>query len=599
MRKVVAIAYNEVLLNSKRIAPYALMILFFANAVLWWLRPAVLFGWATNSDWYIVRNLLAFSFLLGMPLFNAVIMGDPVSRDFRTEIDPLIFSKPITRAQYLVGKFVGNFLVLVCCQAVFPLTQMVLQLFPTSRMIVLPIRVFPYFKHFLFFLVITHLALAAFYFSVGTLTRNSKIVYGLAIALYPLYIAFGLLLIRPLPDRWRLTLDPLLLGASLRGNGFLQTAEFLNNYVVAYTAGMVANRMGMVAAAVGCFALLYLRFSAAEGSRRTSHASLAFSSVHDQRDYGFDSMRKTQGRKLKGLLRSPFFSLPAASGELNETLRQRRVSGPSGYADGTNVIIANEGIRANVNKLVAAIGMEFRLLRAERSLVVVMPLAIFVCLLEIAFYPIHAEVSLSAAYAGNTATSLLIFLIGLAVFYTGEAMHRDRELRIQPFLWSTPVANYVLILSKFFSTLLLLCGLIVSLGIAAVAIQVIRQHTPVDLIAYLRVYGMILLPSAFILTALSVLGAIALRNKYAFYVISIGTAAGLFYLYSNGYNHWVYNPLMYRLWTYSDLTVNARAMVIYRLTWMAISLICLAVAHLFFDRRSRRKAYLPLPFALR
>src|SRR5687768_13530580 len=85
---------NEVLLNSKRVAPYVLMILFIANALLWWGRgPAIKLGWATNSDWYIVRTLLAFSFLLGLPIFNAVIMGEPVIRDFRTGVDPLIFSK--------------------------------------------------------------------------------------------------------------------------------------------------------------------------------------------------------------------------------------------------------------------------------------------------------------------------------------------------------------------------------------------------------------------------------------------------------------------------------------------------------------------------
>ena len=37
-----------------------------------------------------------------------------------------------------------------------------------------------------------------------------------------------------------------------------------------------------------------------------------------------------------------------------------------------------------------------------------------------------------AAYAANTAQSLLLFLIGITVVYTGEAMHRDRELKIEP-----------------------------------------------------------------------------------------------------------------------------------------------------------------------
>lgn len=47
----VAVFQHEVLLNSKRVAPYILALLFTAHAVLWWIRPAVQFGWATNSDW--------------------------------------------------------------------------------------------------------------------------------------------------------------------------------------------------------------------------------------------------------------------------------------------------------------------------------------------------------------------------------------------------------------------------------------------------------------------------------------------------------------------------------------------------------------------
>jgi len=194
VRGFAAIAYNEVLLNSKRVAPYVLMIVCSAAALMGWVRgPAAALGWATNSDFYISRGLKAFSFLLGPPLFSAVIMGDPVIRDFRLHIDPLIFSKPINRAQYLFGKFFGNFFVLVCCMAAFPLTQMLLQAFHPSRMVVQQVKVLPYFKHFFFFVVITHLILAAIYFTVGTVTRNSKIVYGLAVSFYPIYVSLMLL----------------------------------------------------------------------------------------------------------------------------------------------------------------------------------------------------------------------------------------------------------------------------------------------------------------------------------------------------------------------------------------------------------------------
>ena len=142
LTRFAAIFRNEVLLNTKRVAPYALMILFSANAVLWWgWGPAVRLGWATNSDYYIARNIQGFSFILGLPIFNAVIMGDSVIRDFRLGVDALIFSKPVTRAEYLLGKFFGNFFVLVCCQAAFVMTLIVLQAFRTSQMIVQPVRV--------------------------------------------------------------------------------------------------------------------------------------------------------------------------------------------------------------------------------------------------------------------------------------------------------------------------------------------------------------------------------------------------------------------------------------------------------------------------
>src|SRR5438105_5512190 len=268
-----AIVQNEVLLNAKRVAPYALMILFAAYAVLLWGRgPALALAWATNSDFYIARNLLGFSFL-ALPILDAIIMGDPVIRDFRLGIDPLVFSKPINRAQYLFGKISGNFFVLVCCQAVFPLTLLALQAVRPAGMIVQPVKVLPYFQHFFVFVVITHLALAAFYFTVGTLTRNSKIVYGLAACFYPLFIAYGLLLLKGLAPRWRILFDPFLLSAGPSNNGFGNSADYLNQYIVSYTPDMIWNRVLLILATAVCLGFLYLRFTTSERSRKDGQSS--------------------------------------------------------------------------------------------------------------------------------------------------------------------------------------------------------------------------------------------------------------------------------------------------------------------------------------
>ena len=559
MRNFAAIAYNEVLLNSKRVAPYAVAILCAGNGLLWWgWGPATGRGLAINSDCVIASVLPIYAFLF-LPLFTAVIMADPAIRDFQTGIEPLIFSKPVSRAEYLLGKFFGNFFVLACCQSAFVLTWFVLQAVPKQGVTTQDWKLFPYIKHFLVFVVISHLLLAAFYFTVGTLTRSAKIVYGLGLAFYPVYIAYQSVVLSSLPWRWKLALDPLVMNR--RPEIHSPNVEMMNHLVVVYDTDLIVNRVVIILLTAGCLTILYKLFSTTERSSGSNELTVINLSTAAERVY-------YQGS-------SPFDQFEPA------------VISP---VDVPEVVTVNEGIHASVNKLLAALSIEFRLLRAERSLVVVMPLALFLSIVEVAFYNIPPDVSHSAAYATNTAKLMLLFLIGIAVFYTNEAMHRDNEIRIEPMLWAAPASNSVLLLSKFLATFLLLVSLITTVGIAAVAIQVLRSHTPIDVIAYLRVYGIILLPGAVVLTALALLLTVILRNKYLVYVVSIGTAVGLFYLYSMGHNHWLYNPVLYGLWTSASLIdgVAMQSILWNRLYWLAIAVGCLALAHLIFPRRNGR-----------
>ncbi len=565
-----AIFRTEVLLNAKRVAPYAMIVLFGANAWLWTARgAAVHYGWTTNSDFYIIRNFSGFSFLT-LPLFTALIMGDPVIRDFRTGMSPLIFSRPVGRAEYVLGKFFGNFFVLVCCQAAFALTLLVLQAFPASQTIAQPARFIPYLKHFFFFVVISHLCLAAVYFTVGTLTRNAKIVYGLAVSFYPLYIAYQLNL-QALPLRWRIALDPLLFNwSSEMTKG--RSAAWLNQLAISYDADMLLNRALVLLVGAVSLAFLCVRFSMTERFRKhRSSSSSPLTTIGLAADAGWLDAR-ADGASL------------ARPSEVEEVGRVETVSLPE-------VGIEIEGVRAKLRQLTAAFVVELRLLYAERSLVVLAPLATLLCVVGVVYYEVVPGVSYSAAYAGRTAESMLLFLCGIAVFYTGEAMHRDRELRIEPVLWGVPVPNFVLLLSKFAATLLLSVSLSVAVGLTAVAVQIYRGHTPVDIDAYLKIYTLILIPNMFFLVAAATALNVLLRDKYLAYAVSFATGGGLFYLYSQGYNHWLVNPLLYGLWTPADLTgatANPARVIYLRLYALALAFVLLLVAHLFFERKSTR-----------
>jgi ABC-type transport system involved in multi-copper enzyme maturation permease subunit len=563
-----AVFQAEVLFNLKRVATYALMVLFSANAFLWWgWGPAVSRGWAVNSDFYIVRLFGGFSFMT-MPLFVALLMGDPVVRDFRVRIDPLIFSKPVSRAEYLSGKFFGNFFVLVCCQACFALTLLSLQAFSTEGMIVLSPRLLPYLQHFFFFVVVSSLLPGVVCFTVGTLTRNVKVVYGLAVSFYFLYVAWNVT-IKGLPMRWRVALDPVLfiVGAEMNKG---QTAEGLNQLTVTYDGYMIANRVLVLAVSALLLAILYSRFSTSDraeagaGQNQTSFLNLA--------------------PQVERLYHEAEPTRPAPPPRADEAPAKKPVEIPRvGYV--------NEGLRAGLGQFGAALGVEFRLLLAERSLVVIAPLVMFLCGLELAAYDVARTASYSAEYAAGTANTLLLFLFAVAVFYTGESMHRDRETRIEPMLWSTPTHDFALLVSKFAATLLLSLSLVALVGVTAAAIQMYKGHAPFEPQKYLATYAVILVPSVIFMTAASVALNVLLRDKYLTYAVSLALAGALYYLTGQGYDNPLYNPVLYQLWSPADLANGggrlARVLT-HRAYCLALSSTLLALALIFFGRKSTR-----------
>lgn len=563
-----AIFRAEVLLNLKRVAPYLLIVLFSANAILWWgWGPAVERGWAVNSDFYIVRLFCGFSFMT-LPLFIALLMGDPVIRDFRVGVDPLIFSKPVGRAEYLLGKFFANFFVLVCCQASFAVTLLLLQAFNPSGMIVLSPRLLPYVLHFFFFVAVSSLAMGAVYFTIGTLTRNVKIVYALGVSFYFFYIAWQLM-IKSLPVGLRVTLDPLLFNVGVElYKGY--TVDALNHLAISYDRYMIANRLLMLAVSLLCLSILYFRFSTTDAAKITAERyQLPLLNLTPQSDR---------------LYNDTVSSVVEQSSQAVETVAKKKTAIPS-------VNLVTQGFRANLEQFIAALKIEFHLLCVERSLIVTVPLILFLCGLELGVYQIVHTTSYSAAYAGRTAETLLLFLFGISVFYSGESMHRDREAKIEEVLWSVPTPNFVLLLSKFAITFLLSLSIIALVGLTAIGIQIYKGHTPLETQKYLLTYAVILVPNAVFMIASCVALNVFLRDKYLTYAICFAIGGGLYYMVGQGYNNPLYNPVLYGLWTPSDFEnggVYLSTILIHRLYCFALSILLLSLALFFFERKTMK-----------
>jgi ABC-2 type transport system permease protein len=570
-----AITLSELLFNLKRVAPWLLVALFSGNALLWWSAgPASHYGWAVNSDYYIARMCGGFTFLT-VPFFIALMMGDPVIRDYRYEVAPLLFSKPISRGEYLLGKFFGNLFALMACSASFVLTQFLLQHFTLSGVNVLPWRVFPYLKHFFMIVVISSLPLAAFCFMAGTLTRSVKLVYGLVIALYVVYIATMATLVGRFRLTWIKLIDPLMFDRVNEMTKNLRPAE-LNQIVISYTGEILFNRLFTLAVAASLLLVLYLRFSMSERARKSSETGVLGLAVKTERLY--DEGPSSH----QALLSTDARSAVNREGGSNQTIAIPRVS------------ISPGGVGTRAAQFAAAVGAEFRLLAYERGLIILVPLLIFLCSLDLhSFGPAYGSplVPLSSGYAANSVRPLLILLCGVIIFYTGEMIHRDRELRVEAAIWSKPVPDWVLLLSKFAAILLLALGLVLLVGLTAIILQLFRGST-VDLFPYLIIYTVILLPTLVFMTGAAVTLNVLLRDKYIAHAVGIAASVGLFYLLSQGHNNWLWNPVLYGLWTYSDMSglePYRTGLLLHRIYWLAFTVAGLALAHYFFRRNPVRR----------
>jgi hypothetical protein len=86
--------------------------------------------------------------------------------------------------------------------------------------------------------------------------------------------------------------------------------------------------------------------------------------------------------------------------------------------------------------------------------------------------------------------------------------------------------------------------------------------------------------------------SVLVRDRYLTYVLAIGVGSGLFYLYTQGHNHWLYNPLLFQLWDYADLSGSAKDSHILwnRLYILTLAGLFLLGAHLWYPRKSVVKA---------
>ncbi len=174
-------------------------------------------------------------------------------------MDPLLFTSPLSKADYLGGRFLAALAVNALLLLAVPLAELVATTVPFFRESVGPFQVSAYVQAYLIFLLPNLVLVGAFLFTVAMLTRKVIPVYLGAVALFIGLIA-ALNSSRPSRARpWRRSPTRSVSACSTAVPRYWTVAE-RNSQLLGFTPVLLWNRAIWLAVAAALLALVHHRF---------------------------------------------------------------------------------------------------------------------------------------------------------------------------------------------------------------------------------------------------------------------------------------------------------------------------------------------------
>ena len=123
-------------------------------------------------------------------LISSAVMGVAILRDFDHQTESIMFTTPIKKRDYLMGRFLGSFLVLVFILSGMMLGFLLGDLMPwRDSDKLLSYNIITYIQPFILFIIPSALVSGSLFFGSGALSRKMLVIYTQGMILLVLYIA--------------------------------------------------------------------------------------------------------------------------------------------------------------------------------------------------------------------------------------------------------------------------------------------------------------------------------------------------------------------------------------------------------------------------
>jgi len=507
---------------------------------------------------FAVAMQLAVVTLLFSCFFVAVAAGMTLIQDDQWQLGDLLHATPLRPGEYIWGKFTA---VLAGCAVVLGLHLASMLFFnhvlpnSLSQEVRGPFLALNYLRPALLFSMPTIVFLAGISFWAGEWTRRPVLVFVLPVAILlvdgfflwewsPNWLAPGLNLVMmwidPSGFRW---LNETWLKVD-RG------VSFYNNEAIPLDRGFLISRACFVA----------LGFLAVVMSRRHFAATVR----------GATSRRAAR---------------QAAAGPPEEILGLKTQPAPLPSLGMTS---ARPGLLKGAWQVAR---IELTELRSSPGLYLFVPLILIetigTALVAVGFLDTPLLIT-SGTFAVRTMNTLAVFLCLLLLFYTVESLERERSTRLAAIAYASPIRTGSLFLGKAVAMVAVAMAITLAVAVAGVIALLYQGKVGFEMRPFLAVWGLLLVPTVLVWTALVMAFHTITQNRYTTYALALAVLCFTGYRLLTNQINWVGNWPVWGAVSWSDISIlelDRKALVLSRLLAVSAAVFLVALTLALFRRR--------------
>ncbi|MFK8164510.1 MAG: M1 family aminopeptidase [Lewinella sp.] len=213
----------------------------------------------TNAPYVVATSMGIFSAFFMLVI--SLIMGEAVLRDYRHGMASLLFTKPLKKRDYLFGRFLGSWLIVVLIFMSMPLGMMLGEVMPWREVSsLLPFDAGVYFQPFFFLVVPTLFMSGAVFYISGALTRKLLVVYTQGILFFIVYLIAMITSRDSVDPFWGSLLDPFSF-ETINNLIKFQSPEERNTFALPYAGILLGNRVFWTVVGLVVLVAGYKRFN--------------------------------------------------------------------------------------------------------------------------------------------------------------------------------------------------------------------------------------------------------------------------------------------------------------------------------------------------